>query len=79
MLFSYQTICICITDLLAVTNNCFYFRQYKLESELRDMSWLISSELLIHRQTAGVSSMRSMASMVSNPRFGTINQLLLKK
>ncbi len=41
-------------------------RQYKLESELRDLSWIIPSESVKERRAGGVSSMKSMISMKSN-------------
>ncbi len=41
-------------------------RQYKLESELRDLSWIIPSESVKERRAGGVSSMKSMVSLKSN-------------
>ena len=42
------------------------FRQYKQESELRDLSWIVPGAVVSERRATGVSSMRSLISMKSS-------------
>ena len=42
------------------------FRQYKMESELKDMSWLIRADMIVYGKKQGGMSMKSMNSIRSS-------------
>ncbi len=61
---TYVRITILLMPMLIFIGTIHFVRWFKLESDLKDMSWLVTSEEITHHRQTGVSSMRSIMSIV---------------